>query len=67
MSVVVGPLGKGASHPSDDHIGGVVSGSDALLQRLLLNQRREIAWIGERRQGRGQIPVSVSLTFKKSL
>lgn len=63
-SVVVGPLGEGASHPSDDDVGGVVSGADALLQRLLLHQRREEAWVGGRRQGRGQ-PPSVSLAFKK--
>lgn len=62
-SVVVGPLGEGASHPSDDHIGGIVSGADALLQRLLLYQRREEAWVGDRRQGRGQIPLSVSLAL----
>lgn len=56
-SVVVGPLGEGASHPSDDHIGGIVSGADALLQRLLLHQRREEACEGERGQGCGQIPA----------
>lgn len=42
-SMVVGPLGEGAAHPSDDHIGGVVSSSNAFLQRLLLYQRREEA------------------------
>lgn len=40
-SVKVWLLRKGASDPSDDDVGGVVSGPDALLQHLLLDQRRE--------------------------
>lgn len=66
-SVVVGSLGEGASHPSDDHIGSVVSGSDALFQCLLLYQRRKEAWVGERRQGHGHNPFLASLMFKKSI
>lgn len=66
-SVVVGPLGEGASHPSDDHIGGIVSGTDALLQRLLLYQRREEAWAVEKRQGRGQIPPCKYAWLSKKL
>lgn len=44
-SVKVWLLWEGASHPSDDDVGGVVSGTDTLLQRLLLDQRREESWV----------------------
>lgn len=39
-------LREGAADPPDDDVGGVVSGSDALLQHLLLDQRREEPWEG---------------------
>lgn len=37
-SVEGGLLREGAANPPDDDVGGVVSGSDALLQDLLLDQ-----------------------------
>lgn len=49
-SVIVGLLREGAPDPSDDDVGRVVSGPDALLQRLLLDQCREESWVDERAQ-----------------
>lgn len=47
-SVKVWLLWEGASNPSDDDIGGVVSSSDTLLQHMLLDQCREESWIDRR-------------------
>ncbi len=44
-SVKVWLLWEGASDPSDDDVGGVVSGPDTLLQRVLLDQRIEESWV----------------------
>lgn len=38
-------LWEGAADPPDDDVGGVVPGPDALLQRLVLDQRREEPWV----------------------
>lgn len=47
-SVIIWLLREGASDPPDDDIGRVVSGPDALLQRVLLDQRREESWVDRR-------------------
>lgn len=47
-SVKVWLLWEGAPDPSDDDIGGVVSGPDTLLQLLLLDQCREESWVDRR-------------------
>lgn len=55
-SVKVWLLWEGASDPSDDDVGGVVSGPDALLQRVLLNQCGEESWVDIRARGQ---PVNI--------
>lgn len=47
-SVKVWLLREGASDPSDDDVGGVVSGPDTLLKHILLDQRREESWVDNR-------------------
>lgn len=47
-SLKVRLLWEGASDPFDDDVGGVVSGPDALLQRMLLDQRGEESWVDRR-------------------
>lgn len=44
-------LREGAADPPDDDVGGVVSGSDALLQHLLLDQCGEESW----KDSRGEV------------
>lgn len=50
-SLEVWLLREGAADPSNDDVGGVVSGSDALLQHLLSDQRGEESWV----DGRGEV------------
>lgn len=45
VSVEVRFLWKGATRPSDDDVGGVMSGLHALIQRLLLDEFRQEACI----------------------
>lgn len=49
-SVKIRFLWESASNPSDDDMGCVVSGPDAFLQHLLLDQRRKESWVGRQTQ-----------------
>ncbi len=59
-SVEVWLLWEGASDPSDDDVGGVVTCPDALLQRMLLDQRREESWVDRR----AEVKLQPSITSK---
>lgn len=48
MSVILWPLWESAANPLDDDVSSIVSGSDTLLQYLVLDQRREESWVDKR-------------------
>lgn len=49
-SVIFWFLWEGASSSSDDDVGGIVPSPDTLLQRVVLDQRREESLVDRRAQ-----------------